>query len=92
MNEQITLQMLPRSRIEHDSHWISIKHCGERVGFIKGVIEGNTVTIEFLHMFDEFGGCGYALRAIEALKSKFTVKLNKNDLWLYEKYHPQVEI
>ncbi len=94
MNEAIALQMLPRSRsrTDPDSVWISINDGKKRVGFAKGVVQGNTITIEFLHMFDEFRNRGYALRAIEALKSKFTLKMDENYQWFYEKYDSQVEI
>lgn len=92
MQKRITFQALTHSRTDNNSTWINVDYGDETMGFIKGVIDGNTITVEFLHIFKEYRGFGYARKAIDTLRSEFTVIVDENDQWLYKKHFPQMEI
>ena len=84
MQEQITFQVLPHQQTNGDSNWIGINYGSERVGIIRGKIKGNTITIDFLYIFDGFKGFGFGKRSLETLKSEYEITVDENDRWLYK--------
>ena len=56
-----------------DYRWLNIDRNGQRVGKVRGRIDGSILTIHSIIIFPEFEGRGYGRRTIEMFQSHFTI-------------------
>jgi GNAT superfamily N-acetyltransferase len=71
MPEEITYMMMGRSKTGSRFDWINIDRGPHRIGKIRALIEGGTLTIFSINIFPEFERRGYARKIIETLKASF---------------------
>ena len=51
--------------------WLNIECGATRVGKVRGLIDGRTLTIHSINIFPEFEGHGYGRKTIEIFKESF---------------------
>jgi GNAT superfamily N-acetyltransferase len=71
MPEGITYTTMDRNKIGSRFDWINIDKGPHRIGKIRALIDGGTLTIFSINIFPEFERKGYARRIIETLKTSF---------------------
>jgi len=71
MPEELTFELLNSNQQHSDFDWMNINRCGMRVGKIRGLIKGKTLTIYSINIFPEFEGRGFARKTIEMFKKSF---------------------
>jgi len=70
MPERLTFKLLPRD--QHSGYdWLNIDCGAARVGKVRGLINGRTLTIHSINIFPEFEGHGYGRKTIEMFKESF---------------------
>ena len=70
MPEKLTFNLIPRDeRSEFD--WMNIECEAVRVGKVRGLIDGNSLTIHSINIFPEFEGRGYGRKTIGMFKGSF---------------------
>jgi len=71
MPAELTFKLLPHDQQPSDYDWMNID-CGPvRVGKVRGLIDGQRLTICSINIFPEFEGFGYARQTIEMFKTTF---------------------
>ncbi len=71
MGKELTFKLMPREQQHSKFDWMNID-CGEtRVGKVRGVIDGEKLTICSINIFPEFERQGYAKAAIDLFKKHF---------------------
>ncbi len=70
MSERLTFKLLPRDQ-RSDYDWLNIDCDTARVGKVRGLIDGRTLTIYSINIFPEFEGRGYGKKTIEMFKESF---------------------
>ncbi len=71
MPEELIFKLQTRDQQHSDYDWMNIEHCGKRVGKVRGLINGKTLTIHSINIFPEFEGRGFARKTIEMFKKSF---------------------
>jgi len=71
MKENITFTLLPRQDGRSKYDWLNIDCGGTRVGKVRGLIKGETLTIHSINIFPEFAGRGFGRRTIDMFKQSF---------------------
>ena len=71
MPKQLTFKLITHDGQDSDYDWMNIEHCGQRVGKVRGLIDGRTLTICSINIFPEFEGCGFARETIMMFKKSF---------------------
>ena len=67
----LTFKLLPHDQQPSDYNWMNIDRGSVRVGKIRGLIDGQRLTICSINIFPEFEGFGYARQTIEMFKASF---------------------
>ncbi len=70
MRERLTFKLLPRDQ-RSDYDWLNIECGATRVGKVRGLTNGRTLTIHSINIFPEFEGHGYGKKTIEMFKESF---------------------
>lgn len=70
MSEKLTFNLVPRGQ-HSDYDWLDIECGGNRIGKVRGITDGKTLTIHSINIFPEFGGHGYAKQTIDMFKQSF---------------------
>ena len=71
MPGKLTFKLQKRDQQNSDFDWMNID-CGViRVGKVRGLIDGNSLTINSINIFPEFENCGYARETIDMFKTTF---------------------
>ncbi len=78
MHQDITLHLREREASHPDFDWIFFKRGHECVGTLRGVVDGNCLTIYYLLISPEFRENGYAGKVMEVLKSEFEVIISND--------------
>jgi len=71
MPEQLTFNLIAHDKNQSNYDWMNIEHCGERVGKVRGLIDGRMLTINSINIFPEFERRGFARRTVEMFKDSF---------------------
>ena len=69
--EGLTFKLLPHDHQPSDYDWMNIDRGSVRVGKVRGLIDGQSLTICSINIFPEFEGFGYARQTIEMFKATF---------------------
>ena len=69
--EGLTFKLLPHDQQPSDYDWLNIDRGATRVGKVRGLIDGERLTICSINIFSEFEGFGYARQTIEMFKATF---------------------
>jgi len=70
MPERLIFKLLPRN--QHSNYdWLNIDCGAARIGKVRGLIDGRTLTIYSINIFSEFEGHGYGRKTIETFKESF---------------------
>lgn len=72
MHEKLTFKLIPRNK-RAGFDWMNIDYGATRVGKVRGLINGKTLTIHSINIFPEFERRGYAKETIEMFKESFNV-------------------
>lgn len=71
MPEELILKLQTHDQQHSDYDWMNIEHCGKRVGKVRGLMDGKTLTIHSINIFPEFEGHGFARKTIRMFKKSF---------------------
>ena len=71
MPEQLTFKLIARNENQSDYDWMNIEHGNQRVGKVRGLMEGRTLTINSINIFPEFEGQGFARKTINMFRKSF---------------------
>jgi hypothetical protein len=71
--KQLTFRLLPKAAQHSGYDWMNIEKGPDRVGKIRALIEGGTLTIFSINIFPEFERNGYARKIIDTFKVSFSV-------------------
>jgi hypothetical protein len=71
MPENSTFKLLAREQQHSDFDWMNIDRGATRVGKVRGLVDGKSLTIYSINIFHEFEGHGYAKETIEMFKTTF---------------------
>jgi len=71
MPEQLTFKLIRHNEKHSDYDWMNIEYCGKRVGKVRGLIDGRTLTIHSINIFPEFEGRGFARETIGMFRKSF---------------------
>ena len=71
VTEELTFTLLPRDEHYSEFDWMNIDHGDARVGKVRGLIDGDALTIQSINIFPEFEGRGYGKQTVEMFKSHF---------------------
>ncbi len=70
MCDKLTFNLLPREpNASYD--WMNIDCKNTRVGKVRGIIDGKTLTISSINIFPEFEGQGYGKMTVDMFKESF---------------------
>ena len=69
--EELTFKLIARDQQPSDYDWMNIDRDSVRVGKVRGLIDGQSLTICSINIFPEFEGHGYARQTIEMFKTRF---------------------
>jgi hypothetical protein len=73
MPEQLIFKLITHNEQHSNYDWMNIEHCGQRVGKVRGLINGRTLTICSINIFPEFEGRGFARKTIIMFRKLFDV-------------------
>ena len=71
MSEQLTFNLIKRDGQQSDYDWMNIEHAGQRVGKVRGLMDGRTLTINSINIFPEFECRGFARKTINMFRKSF---------------------
>ncbi|MCK4907584.1 MAG: hypothetical protein KAS64_08535 [Spirochaetes bacterium] len=71
MPEQLTYKLFSHQENKSNYDWMNIEHCDKRVGKVRGLMEGRTLTIYSINIFSEFEGQGFAQETINMFRKSF---------------------
>jgi len=71
MPQQLTFKLIPHNQQHSEYDWLNIERCGQRVGKVRGLIDGRILTIHSINIFPEFEGHGFARKTIRIFKHSF---------------------
>lgn len=71
MQEELTFKLMTHEKNGSDFDWLNIDCGATRVGKVRGLINGRTLTICSINIFPEFEGRGYGRKTIEMFKESF---------------------
>jgi len=71
VTDELTFTLLPRQQQGSNYDWMNIDFGDTRVGKVRGVIDGNTLTINSINIFPAFERRGYATKTIQMFKATF---------------------
>jgi len=71
MPKQLTFKLITHDGQHSDYDWMNIERCGQRVGKVRCLIDGKTLTICSINIFPEFEGRGFARKTIMMFKKSF---------------------
>lgn len=71
MPEQLTFKLIPHNKDQSDYDWMNIEHGDQRVGKVRGLMDGRTLTINSINIFPEFEGRGFARETIKMFQKSF---------------------
>ena len=69
--EELTFRLLTHDQQHSGYDWMNIDCGSVRVGKVRGLIDGQRLTICSINIFPEFEGFGYARQTIEMFKTSF---------------------
>lgn len=72
-NGKLTFKLLGRDKQYSDYDWMNIDLGTTRVGKVRGLIDGKTLTIHSINIFPVFERNGYARETIDMFKKSFNV-------------------
>ena len=64
MPEELIFKLQTRDQQRSDYDWMNIDCDGTRVGKVRGLVNGRTLTIHSINIFPEFEGRGFARKTI----------------------------
>lgn len=67
----MTFELLNQEQQHSDYNWMNIDRDGTRVGKVRGLMKGKTLTICSINIFPEFEGRDFARKTIEMFKKSF---------------------
>ena len=71
MQDKLTFNLLPREpNASYD--WMNIDCGSTRIGKVRGIIDGKTLTISSINIFPEFEGHGYGKMTVDMFKKSFS--------------------
>jgi len=73
MPEQLTFKLTTHDEQHSDYDWMNIERNGVRVGKVRGLINGKTLTIHSINIFPEFERHGFARKTIGMFKKSFDI-------------------
>jgi len=68
---KLTFKLLERSQQNSKYDWMNVDSDHDRVGKVRGLIEGDCLIINSIYIFPEFEGNGYGAQVIRMFQSKF---------------------
>lgn len=71
MPDELTFNLLAHDQQHSSYDWMNIEYCGKRVGKVRGLMKGKTLTICSVNVFPEFERRGFARKTIEMFKESF---------------------
>ena len=71
MPDELTFELLADDKQPSDYKWMNIDYGGTRVGKVRGLMKGRTLTICSINIFPEFEGRGFARSTIEMFRKSF---------------------
>lgn len=71
MPDKLTFKLLPSENSHSDFDWMNIERGVARVGKVRGLINGKSLTIYSINIFPEFERRNYARQTIEMFKTDF---------------------
>ena len=71
MPDELTFNLLTRNQQHSSYDWMNIDCAGIRVGKVRGLMKGRTLTICSVNIFPEFERRGLARKTIEMFKKSF---------------------
>jgi len=71
MPERLTFKLITHDEKHSDYDWMNIERNGIRIGKVRCLINGKTLTIYSINIFPEFEGCGFARETIGMFKKSF---------------------
>lgn len=71
MPEKLTFKLITHDKQHSDYDWMNIECNGIRVGKVRGLINGKSLTINSINIFPEFEGRGFARETIRMFKKTF---------------------
>lgn len=71
MTKELSFKLLNDDQQSSAYRWMNIDRDGIRVGKVRGLINGRTLTICSINIFPEFEGQGFARKTIEMFKESF---------------------
>ncbi len=71
MSEELTFTLIPGDKNSSDYDWLNIDCGADRVGKVRGLINGKTLTINSINIFPEFERHGYGKKTIKMFKEHF---------------------
>jgi len=71
MPEQLTFKLISHNENHSNYDWMNIEHGSQRVGKVRGLIDGKTLTINSINIFPEFEGQGFARKTLNMFKKSF---------------------
>jgi GNAT superfamily N-acetyltransferase len=69
MPDKLEFNLMDRDRCRSRFDWINIERGTDRIGKIRALIEGDTLTIFSINIFPEFERKGYARKIIDTFKA-----------------------
>ena len=73
MCEKLTFKLLSQEIQKSDYNWMNIDYENNRVGKVRGEINGKTLTIYSINIFSEFERQGFARDTINMFKKSFNI-------------------
>jgi len=71
VSEQLTFTLLPHQQQNSAYDWMNIDCGPNRVGKVRGLIEGKRLTIHSINIFPEFERHGYGKKTVEMFQATF---------------------
>ena len=71
MPKQLTFKLITHNENQSDYDWLNIERCGQRIGKVRGLMDGRVLTINSINIFPEFEGQGFARKTIDMFRKSF---------------------
>ncbi len=71
MPEQLTFKLIAHGESQSKYDWMNIERCDQRIGKVRGLMHGRTLTIHSINIFSEFERRGFAQKTISMFKKSF---------------------
>jgi len=71
MPEKLSYKLFPHDEEHSDFDWMNIDCNGTRVGKVRGLINGRSLTIHSINIFPKFERHGFARKTIRMFKQSF---------------------